>query len=194
VKKALSLLVVLMFLCSTIVAPVMANTPQVSTVLPGNVYIPKGTLVKAELITSVNSGKNKVNDVVLFKTTEALILNGTEVIPKGTTGEAIVSKIKKAGAFGKGGGIELQARSIKTLNGVDAPLTMDVQKYGGGQGMLVPWLLVGVFSGFITGKNQDIPAGTKFQVAIDSDTDLGVPVGKLAEAMAEGKTVAVTVQ
>lgn len=175
-----------LLLTSTVFAAQETQTtvaPSVSSVIPGNVYIPRGTMLQAELLTGVNSGQNNVGDKVMFKLTESLVLNGTVVIPKGTAGEAVVKSVKKAGSFGKGGGIELEARSTKTLNNVEVPLSLDTKKYGGGQGMFVPWLLVGVFSGFIRGKNQDIPTGTKFSVAVDSDVDLGIKPELLADTM-----------
>lgn len=194
-KEKLSWLLLVVFVMTICLTPIaFAEGPVVTNVVPGNVYIPRGTLIKVELVTPVNSGKNKVNDIVLFKTTESLIINGTEVIPKGTTGDAIVTKVKKAGAWGKGGKIELTAKSIKTLNGVEIPLTLDIEQYGGGKGMVVPVLLIGVFSGFVHGKNIDMPVGTKFQVAVDGDTDLGVKPDKLEETISVYKTVNVSVQ
>lgn len=164
-------------------APAAQVTPVVSSIIPGNVYIPKGTMVQCETINGVNSGVNNVGDRVAFKTLESVVVNGVVIIPKGTAGEAIVKNVKRAGAWGKGGGIELEARHTKTINNIDVPLSLDTKKYGGGQAMVVPWLLVGVFSGFIRGKNQDIPSGTKFTVAVDADVDLGVKPEGLADAM-----------
>ena len=165
------------------VSEVQAATPVVSSVVPDNVYIPKGTMIKCEIITPVNSGKNNVGDKVAFKTVENLVINGVVIIPKDTSGEAVVKTVKRAGAWGKGGGIELEARATKTINNIEVPLSMDTKKYGGGQAMVVPWLLVGVFSGFINGKNQDIPTGTKFSVAVDADVDLGVTPEALKDSM-----------
>jgi excisionase family DNA binding protein len=159
------------------------TTPTVSTVAAGNVYIPKGTMIKCETITPVNSGVNNVGDRVSFKTVQSLVINGVVVIPAGTAGEAIVKSVKRAGAWGKGGGIELEAKNTKTINNVEVPLSLDTKKYGGGQAMVVPWLLIGIFSGFIHGKDQDIPTGTKFTAAIDADVDLGVKPELLADAM-----------
>ena len=168
-------------------------TLVISSVVTGNVYIPKGTMIKCETITPVNSGVNNVGDRVAFKTVESLVVNGVIVIPSGTAGEAIVKSVKRAGAWGKGGGIELEAKSTKTVNNIEVPLSLDTKKYGGGQAMVVPWLLIGIFSGFIHGKNQDIPTGTKFTAAIDADVDLGVKPELLAETM-KSPVTSVTVQ
>lgn len=189
--KKLNIAIIVVIIMSLLSVPIAfaaqgieaAITPNVSSVIPGNVYIPRGTMLQAELLQGVNSGKNNVGDKVMFKVTENLVVNGVIVIPKGASGQAIVKNVKRAGSWGKGGGIELEANSTKTLNNIEVPLSLDTQKYGGGQGMVVPWILVGVFSGFIKGKNQDIPAGTKFSVAVDSDVDLGVKPENLSDSM-----------
>lgn len=175
--------IILTLILSVLMNSVVFAAQDVTSIVPGNVYIPKGTMIHAELITGVNSGKNNVGDIALFKTTENLVINGVVVIEKGATGEAIVKNVKRAGAWGKGGGIELSANSIKTINNTAVPLTLDTKQYGGGEAMLVPALLIGVFSGFVRGKNQDIPMGTKFVVAVDTDVDLGVTPELLATTM-----------
>lgn len=162
------------------VAPVV---PVVSNVVPGNVYIPKGTMIQCVILTPVNSGVNNVGDRVTFKTIDNLVINGVVTIPSGTAGEAIVKSVKRAGAWGKGGGIELEAKSTRTINNIEVPLSLDTKKYGGGEAMVVPFVLIGVFSGFVRGKNQDIPTGTKFTVAVDADVDLGVKPEELKESM-----------
>lgn len=191
-SKFIALVMVTLFLITSVV-PVYAS-PAVSSVVPGHIYVPKGTIIKAELVNGVNSGKNQVNDVILFKTTESIVINGVEVIPRGTTGEAVVSKVSKAGYWGKGGKVELAAKSIKTLNSIEVPLTSDVSKAGGGANMVLGVIAIGIFSGFLHGKDQDIPAGTKFNVAVESDTDLGVDEEQLAGVMKKSKVVTVTVQ
>ncbi len=190
-KKRSRLLIILCVIISILTTPIAfaaqdaekVTKPSVANIIPGNIYIPKGTMIQAELIQGVNSGKNNVGDRTTFKLTESLVINGVIVVSKGTVGEAVVKNVKRAGAWGKGGGIELEARSTKTINNIDVPLSLDTKKYGGGQGMVVPWLLVGVFSGFVRGKNQDIPTGTRFTVAVDSDVDLGVVPERLASTM-----------
>jgi hypothetical protein len=191
VSKVLALAIIIVFICNLVG---FASPLQVSNLIPGNVYIPKGTLIKTEIITPINSGKNKVNDIVMFKTTEAIVINGVEVIPKGTVGEAIVTKVSPAGSWGKGGKIEIAAKSLKTLNGIEIPLTLDAQKSGGGANMVLGVLALGIFSGFLSGSNQDIPTGTKFQVAVESDTDLQVTNENLAEVMNKSNVVKVTNQ
>ncbi|HWR08364.1 hypothetical protein [Sporomusa sp.] len=186
-KIAIILTIIVSFLSTPLVFAaegIEASTkPVVTSVVPGNVYIPRGTMIKAELIQGVNSKTSNVGDKAIFKITENVVINGVTVIQQGIVGEAVVKSVKRAGSWGKGGGIELEASNTKTINNIPVPLSLDTKKYGGGHGMVVPWLLVGVFSGFLKGKNQDIPAGTKFSVAVDADVDLGVPSELLANTM-----------
>lgn len=169
------------------VNPVMEQTSTFESIfldrVPAKIYIPKGIIIETELLTAVNSGKNKLGDIVQFRTRESLVINDVVVIPRGTVGEATVSKIRKAGSWGKGGKIDLTAKSVRTLNGVEVPLTLEANKSGGNANMAVGILALGVFSGFISGKNVDIPVGTRFNVAVESDTDLLVNEETLAEAM-----------
>lgn len=189
VSKVLVFAIIMVFVCNFVG---YASPPQISNIIPGNIYIPRGTLVKTEIITPINSGKNKVNDIILFKTTETIVINGVEVIPKGTTGEAIVTKVSAAGSWGKGGKIEIAAKSIKALNGVEIPLTLDAQKSGGGANMVLGVLAFGIFSGFLSGSNQDIPTGTKFQAVVENDTDLQVTNENLAQVMNKSNVFKVT--
>ncbi|MDT8903987.1 helix-turn-helix domain-containing protein [Anaeroselena agilis] len=148
-------------------------------------YIPAGTIVPCELITPLNSGRNYQGERVLFKTTGAVQVNSVTVIPIGAAGEAIVSEVKKAGAFGKGGKIAITTRSVKAVNGVDVPVAFNLEKSGGGEGgwVIPAFLVISIFAGFVRGKNQDLPAGTRFSVAVESDYDLGCEPDQLAEVM-----------
>ncbi len=158
-----------------------------STRNANHAYVPGGTVIPCELITSLNSGRNYQGERVMFKTTGAVAVNGITVIPTGSAGEAIVSDVSKAGAFGKGGRITITTRFVKTINGMDVPVAFNLEKSGGGEGgWVVPaFLVVSIFAGFIRGKNQDLPAGTRFSVSVESDFDLGVEPDKLAETMVD---------
>ena len=151
----------------------------------GNAYVPGGAIIGCELVTPLNSGKNYKGERVQFKTLESVVVNNVTVIPSGTMGEAIVSDVSRAGAFGKGGRISLSTQYIKSLLGVEVPVSFEMSKSGGGQGgWAVPaFLVISVLAGFVRGKNQDLPAGTKFRVTVSNDTDLKVPAEDLARAV-----------
>lgn len=157
-----------------------------STRIPGHAFIPAGTMIACELVTGLNSGRNSTGDSVMFKTTEAVVINGVTVIPVGAAGQAVVSNIRKAGSFGRGGRVTISTRSVKAINGADIPVRFDLSKSGGNEGWVIPaFLFVSILAGFAKGKNQDLPAGTRFNVAVESDYDLGVEVERLSEVMVD---------
>ncbi|KYZ77058.1 hypothetical protein AXX12_02655 [Anaerosporomusa subterranea] len=198
-KKALSCALVIMFLFSQI--PVyaadpneMPGKPTVSNRIAGYMYIPAGTVVNCELITPMDSGKTKTGERILFKTSDNIIVNNLTVIPRGSMGEGVVTKVKKAGGFGSGGAVEFQAKHIKAINNVEVPATFKMNESGGSKsGWVVPsFLLVSVFAGFIQGSNQKIPASTPFQVIVSTDTDLGGTKEELEQVVASQNTMTVS--
>ena len=100
-KKTISIALILMSILSTPCFATSLNdfekshkpeqpSVTVSNVLANHIYIPENTIVECELITPASSKKNKVNDVLVFKTTENLVINNVIVVPRGTTGQAYV--------------------------------------------------------------------------------------------------------
>lgn len=156
---------------------------MVNGIQRNHVYIPEYTVLQCELITPASSKTNKVNDILTFKTSENLAINGVIVVPRGTIGQAIVTKASRAGMFGQGGKIEFAPRSIKTLNGIDVPLTLDLGGKGDNANMTLGILGLGVFSVFLGGKNVNIPTGTKFNTAIQCDIDLNCTNDELEKTM-----------
>jgi len=142
-----------------------------------NVIVPGGTELVGELVTPLNSKVAKKNDPVIFKLAQNLIINNAVILEKGTSGKAVVTRAHKATYFGQGGGIGFKPESIKTVNGVEIPLTFEVLKRGSAvndANMVVATVGLGVFAAFFHGKNQTFPAGTRFKFFVEKDTDLGI--------------------
>ena len=178
----------ILFLETSFVAYAEEYKPYVpfsSSKILGNAYIPQGTAISCELLTSLNSGKNYKGERVKFKTIQDLVINNVKVIPQGTVGDAVVSDVSRAGAFGRGGRITIATKSLPTANGITVPVRFEMSKSGGGEGgWVVPaFLVVSVLAGFVRGKNQDLPEGTRFSVVVDNDTDLRVAPDDLQIAM-----------
>lgn len=182
------------FLVSLLTGSVFAYSVSVSDQIPrGNAYIPKGTLIEAELITGVNSAENDVGDIAYFKLNQNVIINGVVVLPSGTVGNAFVTAVQPANFLGIGGGIELTIRSIQALNGAEVPLTFDIKKYGSKAENYYPYLILGayavgahtlaMYSAAIHGEDREIPVGTKFKVLVETDVDLGCTPDRLAGVM-----------
>lgn len=188
VRAIISYCLCLLLVVSSVASASAEVSPAItkSTRVAGNAYIPAGTSIGCELITSLYSGRNSVNDPVMFKTIEAIIINGVTVIPVGAVGQAVVSDVRRAGSFGKGGRVTISTRTVRAINGAYIPVTFDMTKAGGTEGWVVPaFLLVSILAGFAKGKDQNLPSGTRFNVAVSSDYDLGTAVEQLAEVMVD---------
>lgn len=146
-----------------------------SQVEASNVIIPKGTEILGELVTPVNSKNSKVGDPIIFKIAKNFILEDAIILPKGTNGRAKVTLAEKATYFGQGGQVGFTPESIKAANGVYIPLTFETARHGSAvndANMVAATVGVGVFAAFFHGKNQTIPAGSKFKFFVAEDTDL----------------------
>lgn len=164
----------------------------VTGVLPGNAFIPKGTILDVETASNINSGDLAVGGIVYFKLQRALSVGRAVVVPAGTAGEAVVTDIRPANFLGRGGGITLTAKSLQTINGAEIPLAMDIKRYGGDDN----FVLASIFMAskyrpagiFLRGSDQVIPLGTKFQVAVAADADLGCTPAMLPIVMARNSS------
>jgi hypothetical protein len=173
-----------------------AGTTVGDGVIAGNAYVPRGTLIDAEIITTANSRDFDVNDVVYFKTLQTIKVNGVVVVPGGSVGQAVVTAVRPAGFWGQGGGIEIRARYVQALNGTIIPLTLDVKQEGRSNLLYVPFAAMVLRhyeglpfkesvggGGLIHGNEADVPSGTKFQVAVQTDADLGCTNSQLQYQM-----------
>lgn len=142
-----------------------------------NVIIPGGTELVGELVTPLNSKTNKKDDPIIFKLAQNLVINNAIILEKGTSGRAVVTRARKATYFGQGGGIGFEPEVIKTVNGIEIPLSFETQRRGSAvndANMVVATVGLGLFAAFFHGKNQTFPAGTKFKFFVEKDTDLGI--------------------
>ncbi len=157
----------------------------IDNVLPGHIYIPKGTVLNVELVEAANPKTHKKNQQVDFRMAEHLIINGVIVIPKGTLGKGYVYESQKPGGFGRKGVLRIAAQEIKTINNVTVPLKKGLEGKGKTDGGAVAVAAaVSLIGGiFMKGSNINYPAGTDFQVEVRENTDLGVTKDQLADAM-----------
>lgn len=158
-------------------------------VVSGNAYIPKGTVLRAELMDTLDSNTCSAGDKFSFKLLHHVIIAGNLVIAKGTVGEGVIKSVKKAGLFGKGGRIELEATSIKTRNGIEVPVLLRKKSNGGGHKADLDWyddassatpaLTIGVMSGIAAGSDIRLGAGEKLTVTVPFHVDLQATLQEL---------------
>lgn len=148
-----------------------------------HVSLPLQSLIKVSLLQRISSDEAKVDDTVLYRVVEDVMIDGRIVIPAGTTGKARVSEVTAAARLGKDGRIVLDFGRVASLDGTQIPVKVDEKaternrslEMAAGASMAGVILLgpVGLVSGyFIKGKDVSIEANTQFYV----ETSRAVPL------------------
>ena len=140
------------------------------------VEIPKETLVLIRLEANVDSGQNRVGELIPFRVAEDVMVDDRLVIPAGTEGAARVTKVTSAGMMGRSGKVELDFGTLKTMDGTSVRLAVAERAAKentelaaaasvGGLVLLGPIGLVGGV--FVQGREHVIPAGTELYVEVE---------------------------
>jgi hypothetical protein len=175
-KNLLSIIVLLIMM-----APVQSAWANINEYVEESIIIPAGTVIELDLSTPVHSKRNKIGDMLILKVREDVVIGGIPVIQKNAKGLAFVTDIKRAGPWGKGGGVRLKADCTWSLNDIKVPMAFNFEQKGEEHKMLAPVLLFGLCAGYITGDNVSIPPGTKFTAKVVEDTNLHVSPRELNE-------------
>ena len=164
-------------------------TVKASSVVAGHAYIPKDTNINLELIDPISSKKSKEGNTFRLKTIENLLINDVVVIPANQEVLGTITKARKNGMLGRKGRLEFKIDSIKTINGVNVPLTAEVKGKGhSDNGAVAVAAAVSLVGGlFMKGTNIYYEPGQKFVALVSTDTDLNTTVEDLPNAMNPSK-------
>ena len=164
-------------------------TVKTSSVVAGHAYIPKDTNINLELIDPISSKKSKEGNNFRLKTIENLLINDVVVIPANQEVLGTITKARKNGMLGRKGRLEFKIDSIKTINGVNVPLTAEVKGKGhSDNGAVAVAAAVSLVGGlFMKGTNIYYEPGQKFVALVSTDTDLNTTVEDLPNAMNPSK-------
>ena len=164
-------------------------TVKASSVVTGHAYIPKDTNINLELIDPISSKKSKEGNTFRLKTIENLLINDVVVIPANQEVLGTITKARKNGMLGRKGRLEFKIDSIKTINGVNVPLTAEVKGKGhSDNGAVAVAAAVSLVGGlFMKGTNIYYEPGQKFVAVVSTDTDLNTTVEDLPTAMNPSK-------
>ncbi|WP_394727191.1 hypothetical protein [Altererythrobacter sp. GH1-8] len=138
--------------------------------------LPKLTPVYISVDAPLGSKTSTTGETFPITVTEAVIVDGVEVIPVGTKGEGEVIHAKKAGGSGSGGELILTANYI-ALGEQKIPLrSMELGVTGKDQTDLA--LATGIFAGpigfLVRGKNIDVPEGMLAGAKLAQDTQISL--------------------
>lgn len=150
--------------------PASNQTPaQATTPLPFPVELPDGTEIRLRLLTPASSATARPEDPLRFTVIEDVKADGITVIKKGAEGRGRIQDVKKSGSFGRSGKMSFSIDSVAAIDGSSLPIRSSRDLKGDARvGTTVAAVaLVGVFGGFVKGKNIEAPAGTEYTVFTD---------------------------
>ena len=157
----------------------------VSGVKPGHLYIPRDTEIELQLIDPISSKKNKEGNTFRLKTVDNVIINDVVIIPKDQEVSGVVLKAHGNGMFGRGGHLEINISSVRTVNHVNIPVNGYVNGYGSrDNGAVAVATVVTLVGGlFMKGENIYFQPGQLFKVKVQRDTDIEATPENLKEVM-----------
>jgi hypothetical protein len=136
-----------------------------------NFVLAQGTPIRVEAIENISSQHHHLHDRVPFKTVTDLWVDDRVMIPAGTVVEAVITKLKRSGAWDQDGELEVTFSSITASDGRILAMTGTLAKRGGKPNFLIRYSLGGVF---VKGKAAVIQAGEQAEVQIAADTPVHI--------------------
>lgn len=143
------------------------------------VLLPKKTVFKIAINDKVSSKTNMVGDEVTFTVREDVKVGNNLVLPKGSQGSGVITKVSQPKSFGRSGKLDISFDQVFSLDDEPIPtvlgpeakekLKMEAAAVGAsavGALALGPIGLVGGF--FVKGKDVEIPAGTELYIQTQS--------------------------
>lgn len=152
---------------------------EVST---SNVTLHKDSLLKIKLVTPLSTSTNRQGDLVIFQAVDDIYVDGHLVIPKGSQGQGVVTKVKGAKNFGRNAELQVSFNTIEAIDGTAINTILGdkakeenkslVTAAGASLAGMVILGPVGIVGGaFVRGKDVNIPAGAEMYVQFKDETN-----------------------
>jgi hypothetical protein len=164
ITKPLSRLVMAACMVQSGLVSAQGQTPAAAiTAVP-----PTGTPVRLMILREVNSRKAKPGERFKLRVDEPVYINGTPVIPVGSTAWGEIVSVKQNGAVGQGGRLAAKLLYVE-LSGGRLPLRGEPSDRGDGNGAGVALAVVGFgILGLLTGGDSArLKAGDMFTGYVD---------------------------
>lgn len=142
------------------------------------VNVPDGTPVEVELVATASGQDLKVGDIVDFRVLQPVQVNGVVVVEKDAPAKARITKVKKAGHWGRAGKLDWAMQDAVGIDGSRIPLRFTKGTAGDSKGgtvavgavattvLLGP---IGLLWGLKKGKPAIIPAGNRYSVFVSGN-------------------------
>ena len=152
------------------------HKPVAVSVIDGELYMLKGTVIAAELCDDISSKFCKTNDVIYLKLLQNIVINGKIVATKGANVIGHIQEAKNASGFGNSGKISIEVDYLETDNHVKIPLQYSEKHTRGSQddaiGIAIGNFIIGGL--FVKGNDIKIPMKTVIKAVVLADCGLGI--------------------
>lgn len=141
------------------------------------VILTAGTMIPLETIGTISSENLSAGQTIDLKVRTDVKVGDKVVIAAGSIAKAQVTIVKQPKALGKEGFVELQIKSVQTVDGKTVNLSSgSISKSGDEKAGLA--IVLGIFVCIlfllITGKNAEIPAGYQVDAVVASNITVTV--------------------
>ena len=149
---------------------------------PPSVALPDGTEFTVLTTEEITSKTATEGDLLTFKVSEDLVINGHVLIAKDTLVKGTVASVKKSGFFGRGGNLGIHIESTTTVDNQKTKLRSAKGKAGDDKtGTTVALVVLFGPLGFLKKGNQAIiKSGTAIKVYTDEAKSVQVKAGAVA--------------
>ena len=139
------------------------------------VELPANTVFKISLNDDVNSKLNQVGDEVTFTVQEDVMVGDVLVLPRGSPGSGVVTKVSRPKSFGRSGQLDISFdqvfsvddESIPTVLGPESKEKLKMEAAAVGASTIGALALgpIGLVGGiFVKGKDVNMPAGSELYI------------------------------
>lgn len=158
-----------------IVALLVCAVLFMSFTLPAEtVIIKSGTVIPMELMTTLSSKTARTGQMVDFRVTNDVKVNGKVVIAAGSIAQGQVVRSQKNGLMGKEGELEISVKTIRAVDGTIVYLSNNslTDEGNGKLAISIVFTVLCLFGFLIKGGNAEIPAGAQVQAFVGADTEI----------------------
>lgn len=137
----------------------IAPVPAASTLL-----VPENTEIPLRLVRRITSADARVEDEVVLEVARDVVIGGQVIFQKGARARGKVTEAANARSFGRSGKLSFSIDGVEAMNGQMVRVDTSRALKGDGRvgATVAAVVLVGVFGGFVKGKNIEVPAGTEY--------------------------------
>lgn len=151
-------------------ALILLTAGSTATSMAENVVLKAGTPIPMQLVNTVTGKNSTVGQVIDFRVTNDIVVNGKTVIPAGSIAKAQVTRAKKNGIFGQNGEIQVNINSVMATDNTQVVLSGGTINDEGKNKLVLSLFLCW----FIKGEAGEIPAGMACSPIVAGNTTINV--------------------